>query len=78
MISDIMHSFGHDKGKPTEKWGRKTTGLREFSYDSGATDAMDCKPTYYSWRLFLPDACDIAACSKNNNKLHLTHLGLTR
>ncbi len=28
MISDIMHSFAHDKGKPVEKRGRKTTGLR--------------------------------------------------
>jgi hypothetical protein len=28
MISDIMHSFAHDKGKPVERQGRKTTGLR--------------------------------------------------
>lgn len=28
MISDIMHSFDLDKGKPVERRGRKTTGLR--------------------------------------------------
>ncbi len=28
MISDIMHSFAHDKGKLVERRGRKTTGLR--------------------------------------------------
>ena len=24
-----------DKGKPTERWGRKATGLRSIVYDSG-------------------------------------------
>lgn len=44
MISDIMHIVAHDKGKPTERRGRKSTGLREQSYDSGATEvSRDCK-----------------------------------
>ena len=31
MISDIMHIIAHDKGKPTERRGRKSTGLRDDS-----------------------------------------------
>ena len=38
MNSDIMHSFDHDKGKLVERRGRKTTGLRVWAYDSGATE----------------------------------------
>ncbi len=29
MISDIMHIVAHDNGKPAERRGRKTTGLRD-------------------------------------------------
>ncbi len=78
MISYIMHSFDHDKGKPVEKRGRKTTGLRDFSYDSGATDAMDCNPKINSERLYWPRADAEGARSKNKNKLHLAQLGLNR
>jgi len=35
MISDIMHSFALDKGKPVEKRGRKSTGLRDYPRTAG-------------------------------------------
>ena len=33
-----MHIDASDKGKPPERRGRKTTGLRAKAYDSGATE----------------------------------------
>ena len=33
-----MHITPNDKGKPTERWGRKATGLRAQVYDSGVTE----------------------------------------
>lgn len=51
MISDIMHSFVHDKGKSAERQGRKSTGLRVTAYDSGATETMaDCRSLAKSGR----------------------------
>lgn len=36
MLRDIfLHSSKSEKGEPTERWGRKATGLRDTSYDSG-------------------------------------------
>ena len=29
LKTDIMHIVALDKGKPIERWGRKTTGLRD-------------------------------------------------
>ena len=33
-----MHITPNDKGKPTERWGRKATGLRAQAYGSGVTE----------------------------------------
>jgi len=79
MKTDIMHSFGHDKGKPAERRGRKTTGLRVRSYDSGATEAMfDCKSYKTSGQLYWPEARTDAACGENNNKFYRAHSGHIR
>ena len=36
LKTDIMHIVASEKGKPPERRGRKTTGLRAEAYDSGA------------------------------------------
>ena len=47
MLLDIFSAI--EKGKPIEKWGRKATDLRGFSYDSGA--AKNAGSSNRPWRL---------------------------
>ena len=77
MISDIMHIVAHDNGKLAERWGRKTTGLRDDSYDSGATEvSRDSKFRIMriSGRGHRPS--DSATCT-NSMRSTQTHLGRT-
>ena len=49
---DIMHIVASEKGKPPERRGRKTTGLRALAYDSGAAkmNTERGKPTKFDDR----------------------------
>lgn len=40
----FLHSFRSEKGEPTERWGRKATGLRDTSYDSGVATMTNSTP----------------------------------
>ena len=39
LRGEDMHITPNDKGKPTERCGRKATGLRAEVYDSGVTES---------------------------------------